>query len=352
MSAVPFPPEAAGADRGDGTRGRDGAAEVLAIDRLTTRIGTRGPAILESVSLSIAAGEIVGVVGESGSGKSMLALSVMGLLPYPIRLDGGGIRLAGRELAGRPAAEVRAARGGDMAMIFQEPMTSLNPVMRVGRQIEEVLRFRRGLAGAAARARAIELLGRVEIPDPAERIDAFPHELSGGMRQRVMIAMALAGEPKLLIADEPTTALDVTIQAQILELIRKLRRDGGMAVLLITHDLGVIAEMCDRVAVMYAGRIIETAVVDVLFDSPAHPYTRGLLGSRPRIDRGRERLATIEGSVPPVGGYLPGCRFAPRCPSARDACSVEPPMRALAAGHHVACHEAFGFDLPAAGVGR
>ena len=244
---------------------------ILQVQQVTTAIGADGPEILSAVDTSLNSGEVLGVVGESGSGKSMLALSIMGLLPRPITVRSGEILFQDRNLLQLPAQELRALRGKDMAMIFQEPMTSLNPVMRVGQQIGEVLRWHRSMQGEAARQEGIALLKRVEMPDPLRQIDAYPHELSGGMRQRVMIAIALAGRPKLLIADEPTTALDVTIQAQILELIRNIQRDDGMSVLLITHDLGVIAEMCDRVAVMYAGRVVEQGAVLDIFDRPAHP---------------------------------------------------------------------------------
>ena len=313
------------------------ASPLLQIAGLTTALGASGPEILSAVDLSLHSGEVLGVVGESGSGKSMLALSIMGLLPPAIRVRGGRILLEGRDLLALPAAQMRALRGKDMAMIFQEPMTSLNPVMRVGQQIGEVLRWHLALQGAAARAEGIALLRRVEMPDPERQIDAYAHELSGGMRQRVMIAMALAGRPRLLIADEPTTALDVTIQAQILDLVRKLQRENGMSVLLITHDLGVIAEMCDRVAVMYSGRVVESGSVLDIFDRPSHPYTRGLLASRPKISAGDGWLSTIEGTVPAVGQLPPGCSFAPRCPLARDACQVLPPLRTLVETHQVAC---------------
>ena len=322
---------------------------MLQVQQVTTTLGTGGPEILSAVDISLNSGEVLGVVGESGSGKSMLALSIMGLLPRPIAVSGGEILLQGRNLLQLQAQELRALRGKDMAMIFQEPMTSLNPVMRVGQQIGEVLRWHRSMQGEAARQEGIALLKRVEMPDPLRQIDAYPHELSGGMRQRVMIAIALAGRPKLLIADEPTTALDVTIQAQILELIRNIQRDDGMSVLLITHDLGVIAEMCDRVAVMYAGRVVEQGAVLDIFDRPAHPYTRGLLASRPKISAGANWLSTIEGTVPAVGQMGAGCSFAPRCPLAGPACDQRPPLHEVGPAHQAACVRPFegGHDLKA-----
>ena len=314
---------------------------MLQVQQVTTTLGTGGPEILSAVDISLNSGEVLGVVGESGSGKSMLALSIMGLLPRPIAVSGGEILLQGRNLLQLQAQELRALRGKDMARIFQEPMTSLNPVMRVGQQIGEVLRWHRSMQGEAARQEGIALLKRVEMPDPLRQIDAYPHELSGGMRQRVMIAIALAGRPKLLIADEPTTALDVTIQAQILELIRNIQRDDGMSVLLITHDLGVIAEMCDRVAVMYAGRVVEQGAVLDIFDRPAHPYTRGLLASRPKISAGSNWLSTIEGTVPAVGQMGTSCSFAPRCALAGPDCGQRPPLREVGVAHHAACVRPF-----------
>jgi oligopeptide/dipeptide ABC transporter ATP-binding protein len=313
---------------------------VLDVQGLTTTLGqgARAATILEDVTLQVGPGEVLGVVGESGSGKSMLALAVMGLLPPTIRVAAGTIRLLGDDLVAGGAGAWRARRGRDMAMVFQEPMSSLNPVMRIGAQIEEVLRRRLGLSGDAATRRAVDLLERVEIPAARSRLATYPHELSGGMRQRVMIAMALASDPRLLIADEPTTALDVTIQAQILDLLRAIQRDTGMALMLITHDLGVIAEMADRVMVLYAGRVAETAPVDTLFDSPAHPYSRALLASVPTVAQRVARLVTIEGAVPPVGAFPRGCRFAPRCDRRSAACEAAPPVvRDLAAGHAVAC---------------
>jgi peptide/nickel transport system ATP-binding protein len=310
---------------------------LLEVRQLTTGTGEHGPEILSAVDLVLANREVLGVVGESGAGKSMLALAIMGLLPHPIAVRSGQVLLDNRDLLTLDAQRMRKLRGKDVAMIFQEPMTSLNPVMRVGQQIGEVLRWHLGLEGNAAREEGIDLLRRVEMPDPRRQIDAYPHELSGGMRQRVMIAMALAGRPRLLIADEPTTALDVTIQAQILDLVRKLQQENGMSVLLITHDLGVISEMCDRVAVMYAGRIVEVGSALDIFDRPAHPYTRGLLASRPRISAGDQWLSTIEGAVPVPGQLGEGCSFAPRCALARAECQRVPALREVRQGHEAAC---------------
>jgi len=313
---------------------------VLAVEGLTVHL-TAYPdrsSILDDVTFTVAEGEVLGIVGESGSGKSMLALSVMGLLPPALTIRSGRIAVLGDDLSGRPREAWRAHRGRDMAMIFQEPMTSLNPVMRVGTQITEVLRWRAGLNRTAARRRALELLEQVEIPSARNRLDAFPHELSGGMRQRVMIAIALAASPKLLIADEPSTALDVTVQAQILDLLRNLQRQSGLALILITHDLGVIAEIADRVMVLYAGRVAESAPVRTIFDAPSHPYTRALLGSIPDITTRRSRLTAIPGTVPDALSMPPGCRFAPRCQNRQPPCEqAPPPLRPLAANHSAAC---------------
>ena len=311
---------------------------LLEISDLTARLGVNGPRVLDSVSLDVAAREIVGIVGESGSGKSTLALSLMGLLAPAIMITGGAARFRGIDLLGLSAQALRAHRGRDLAMIFQEPMTSLNPVMRIGGQIAEVLRRHQGVTPEMARRAAVNLLEQVEFPDPKTRIDCFPHELSGGQRQRVMIAIALAGKPRILIADEPTTALDVTIQAQILALLRKLRDAHDMAVLLITHDLGVVAELCDRVAIMYMGAIVEVGTVETIFDAAAHPYTLGLLSSRPRIAGRSGRLVTIAGTAPAPGALPEGCAFAPRCPSRMPACAAPPALRAVAPGHQAACH--------------
>ncbi len=281
-------------------------------------------------------------MGESGCGKSVSALSIMGLVPRPPgRIAGGEILFEGRDLLKLDAAQMRALRGDRISMIFQEPMSSLNPAFTIGDQIAEVLLQHRNLSRSAARARAIEMLRRVRIPSPELRYDDYPHRLSGGMRQRAMIAMALACEPRLLIADEPTTALDVTIQAQILELMRSLREETGTAIILITHDLGVIAELADDVAVMYAGRIVEHASVERVFAEPQHPYTIGLLGSIPRLHLEQERLAAIQGQVPGPFSGARGCSFQPRCPFAIDKCGLEIPVLAdIHAGHGAACWKA------------
>jgi peptide/nickel transport system ATP-binding protein len=324
--------------------------DVLVVDGLTVRLAAYPDAstILDDVSFTVAAGDVLGIVGESGSGKSMLALSVMGLLPPALRMTSRRVALLGDDLAGKPPSAWRAHRGRDMAMIFQEPMTSLNPVMRVGTQIEEVLRWRGRMRGGAARRRSLELLEQVEIPSARRRLDAYPHELSGGMRQRVMIAIALAADAKLLIADEPTTALDVTVQAQILDLLRGLQRDFGLSLILITHDLGVIAEIATRVMVLYAGRVAEMAPVRTIFDAPAHPYTQVLLASIPDITERRARLATIPGTVPSAMTMPRGCRFAPRCPYHHPLCDVAPPpLRPLSPDHAAGCLRPFG-ELPVA----
>jgi peptide/nickel transport system ATP-binding protein len=301
---------------------------------------------VDGVSFSIAPGETLAVVGESGCGKSVTALSVLRLVPSPPgRITGGRIRFAGRDLLALGEAAMRAIRGNEISMIFQEPMTSLNPVLTVARQIGETLRLHQHLDARAAEARAIEMLRLVRLSEPERRARQYPHELSGGMRQRVMIAIALACHPKLLIADEPTTALDVTIQAQILDLMRELKSEIGAAILLITHDLGVVAEMAQRVVVMYAGRKVEEAPVRELFRRPRHPYTRGLLHSVPRLGAtlGRSappRLAEIPGMVPSLREPIVGCAFAPRCAYATARCRAEAPaLEAKAPGHVAACFE-------------
>lgn len=278
---------------------------------------------VQGVGLSLDRAKTLGLVGESGCGKSVTALSIMRLLPKESAHIDGQIRLEGRGLLQLPEREMQDLRGNRVAMIFQEPMTSLNPSYTIGDQIGESLQRHRGMGQSAARRQAIELLERVRIPSARARVDEYPHRLSGGMRQRVMIAMALACEPALLIADEPTTALDVTIQAQILDLLRTLQAESGTAILLITHDLGVVAEMADEVAVMYAGEIVERGTVAAVLSAPEHPYTAGLLGSIPRLSTRRERLSTISGMVPSLSTAFVGCRFAPRCPFADDRCTTE-----------------------------
>uniref|UniRef100_UPI0022EB94C5 ABC transporter ATP-binding protein n=1 Tax=Falsiroseomonas oryzae TaxID=2766473 RepID=UPI0022EB94C5 len=310
------------------------APPVLELRDVTVTLATdRGPLRpVDGVSFAVEAGKTLAVVGESGCGKSVTALSVMGLLPPGARI-GGSIRLAGRELSTLDAEDWRHKRGGEMAMIFQEPMTSLNPAFTAGEQVAEALRLHQGLSPAAAFDEAVAMLARVRIPDAARRAKQYPHQLSGGMRQRVMIAMALACRPRLLIADEPTTALDVTVQAQILALIDELKAETGTAVMLITHDLGVVADHADEVVVMYAGRVAERASARALFAMPQHPYTVGLLGAAPSLEGGAERLASIEGMVPDLRDPPPGCRFAPRCPFAVARCAEPPPLAPMGAGH-------------------
>src|SRR5205809_4712743 len=296
---------------------------------------------VDRVDLSVANGATLGLVGESGCGKSVTSLAIMGLLPKQSAEISGAIRFDGFDLLEASDQTLRDLRGNRLAMIFQEPMTSLNPSFTIGDQIVETILRHRGGSQRSARQRAIELLRRVHIPSPEKRIDEYPHKLSGGMRQRVMIAMALACDPRLLIADEPTTALDVTLQAQILDLMRELKAASGAAIILITHDLGVAAEVCDEVAVMYAGEIVERASVDELFASPQHPYTVGLLGSIARLDRRAAHIATIEGMVPNMANPPPGCRFAPRCPFVGDICvSAPPPLAMVSPGHTSRCIKA------------
>jgi peptide/nickel transport system ATP-binding protein len=318
-----------------------GAAPVLEVRDLAVEFRTdRGTLrAVDGVSFAVAAGRTLAIVGESGCGKSVTSLAIMGLLPGNGRVE-GAIRLAGRDIAALPAEERRALRGGVMAMIFQEPMTSLNPAFTAGEQVAEALRLHQGLAPGAAFDRAVEMLARVHIPDAGRRARQYPHQLSGGMRQRVMIAMALACRPQLLIADEPTTALDVTVQAQILALLDELKAETGTAVVLITHDLDVVADHADEVAVMYAGRIAERAPAAAIFASPQHPYTVGLLGARPRAGQAGGRLASIEGTVPDLRAPPPGCRFAPRCPFAIARCATQPPLDEVAPGHRAACWRA------------
>jgi peptide/nickel transport system ATP-binding protein len=327
------------------------AAAVLEADGLQTYLFTRAGIIkaVDGVSFSLRAGETLAVVGESGCGKSMTALTIMRLVPSPPgRTVAGTIKLGGRDLLQVDEAEMRGIRGNDISMIFQEPMTSLNPVLTIGQQIEETLRLHQDLSRGAARAAAIEMLRRVRIPEPAQRAREYPHQLSGGMRQRAMIAMALACNPRVLIADEPTTALDVTIQAQILALIADLQRQLGTALILITHNLGIVAEMAQRVIVMYAGRKVEEADVDDLFARPLHPYTHGLLGSIPHLAvigggpaEEAGRLQEIPGIVPPLNNLPAGCAFAARCAFADERCRAQyPPYEELRPRHRVACWHA------------
>jgi peptide/nickel transport system ATP-binding protein len=326
----------------------DGPALLELVD-LRTSFDTSAGTIhaVDGVSFRVPRGGTLGVVGESGCGKSVTSLSIMRLVASPPgRIAGGKILFEGRDLLALPEAEMRALRGKSLAMIFQEPMTSLNPVYTVGQQISEVLRLHEGASDAQARAKSIELLKMVGIPAPEKRVDAHPHELSGGMRQRVMIAMAIACRPKLLIADEPTTALDVTIQAQILDLLARLRRELGMGIVLITHDLGVVAEFVDEVVVMYAGRVVERAKTAQLFAEPLHPYTQGLLASVPGVAHGHDdasrphakRLRTIEGMVPDLAHLPSGCRFRDRCPKAIPRCAeIDPPLLPVRGDRAVAC---------------
>lgn len=308
--------------------------------------GSETTVAVDGVDLNVGAGRTLGLVGESGSGKSVSCLSILRLLPERGRILSGRIRFDGRDLTDLSPPEMQALRGGDVAMIFQDPMSSLNPVKRVGWQIAEALLLHEGLSMHAAEERAIEMLRLVGIPDPASRARSFPHQLSGGMCQRVMIAMALACKPRLLIADEPTTALDVTIQAQILDLMRRLAADIGTAVILVTHDLAVVAETADDVAVMYAGRLVETGPVEQIFEAPRHPYTFGLLRSLPGRATVSRRLPLIEGSVPAPRDYPAGCRFAPRCPRASDRCRIISPYLSPTEGAagRVACHHPLNGD--------
>lgn len=296
------------------------------------------PAV-NDVSFSVPRGSIVGIVGESGCGKSMTARSIMGLVKSPGRILSGSIRLEGRELVGARERTMSAVRGEEIAMIFQEPMTSLNPVMTVGRQVLETVLLHRNLSGRDAREKVIRVLEDVGIPEPEKRYCCYPHELSGGLRQRVMIAMAMVCRPKVLIADEPTTALDVTVESQILQLMKKLRDTVGTGMILITHDLGVVAEICDEIHVMYAGRIVESGETIEVFEHPCHPYTRGLLNAVRSMEQCRERLDTIAGTVPDLSEPCSGCAFAPRCAQCAPECLIEPPgMVTVSPGHTVRCY--------------
>jgi oligopeptide/dipeptide ABC transporter ATP-binding protein len=331
-------------------RGATEARPVLEVDNLRTHFFTRDGVVraVDGVSYAVRRGQTLGVVGESGSGKSVTALSVLRLVADPPgRIVGGSIRFQGAELLALSEPDMEAVRGNEISMIFQEPMTSMNPLLSVGHQISEAIALHQGLSRRDAMHHAVDMLRRVYIPEPERRAHAYPHQLSGGMRQRAMIAMALSCNPQVLLADEPTTALDVTIQAQILALIRELQDEFGMAIVLITHDMGVIAENADRVVVMYAGRKVEEAEVDDIFDNPGHPYTKGLLGSIPHLDfaaRGgsrRPRLEEIKGMVPSLAALPAGCSFAPRCSLASDRCrEAYPPLLQHRPGHWVACWRA------------
>jgi oligopeptide/dipeptide ABC transporter ATP-binding protein len=318
---------------------------LLSVRNLKTHFLSGGKTVraLDGVSFDVREGETFGLVGETGCGKSVTALSVLRLIPTPPgKIVDGEILFRGDDLLPLPDAEMRAFRGKEISMIFQEPMTSLNPVFRIGDQMSEVIMLHQGMGRFQALARAAEMLQRVRIPDAPRLLRQFPHQLSGGMRQRVMIAMELSCNPSLLIADEPTTALDVTIQAQILSLLKEMRREMGMAILLITHDLGVVAEMCHRVAVMYAGNIVELATVEEIFENPQHPYSRGLWGAIPRVEEEKESLSVIPGTVPDLSAPPSGCKFHPRCDRRFDPCDgAMPPLFETASGHAVAC---FLFD--------
>jgi len=315
-------------------------APLVAVRGLTVDFagGAQASRAVDGVTLEVAPGEALGIVGESGSGKSVTWLAALGLLPAKARVA-GSVRLEGQELVGASRGDLERVRGKRIAMIFQDPSSCLNPVHRIGRQLVEALGLHRGLSGRAAEAEALRLLDQVGIADARRRLSDYPHLLSGGLNQRVMIAMALAGQPDLLVADEPTTALDATIQAQILALLGNIRRDTGMALVLISHDLGVVAENVDRVAVMYAGRLVEEAPGADLFDAPRHPYTQGLLAALPALTGPRRRLTAIPGTVPDPGTMPAGCRFAPRCPVAETRCAtVPPPSRTVGFLHAAACH--------------
>ncbi|MEA2676627.1 MAG: peptide/nickel transport system ATP-binding protein [Chloroflexota bacterium] len=329
-----------------GARPRRGQSGDLLLDvrglRTSFKLHEGTVRAVTGVDFSIRRGEILGLVGESGCGKSVTSLSIMRLIAKPGVIESGEVMFDGEDLLKKSDAQMRDIRGNRISMIFQQPTSSLNPVMTVGRQIGEVLEAHRGLKGKAARERALEMMRMVGIPDPKRRLTAYPHEMSGGMAQRVMIAMALACEPELLIADEPTTALDVTIQAQILDLMRRLQKETGTAIILITHDLGVVAEMCDRVAVMYAGEIIEQTDTQTLFQRPLHPYTKGLIGSVPTLGQPKDQLAVIPGIVPNLINLPAACRFAPRCGARTEhnvtpATEIHPELRRVQGDHAVRC---------------
>ena len=326
-------------------RAIDPREAILEVKNLRTSFPSANGLVhaVDNVSFHVRKGEAVALVGESGCGKSVTAMSIMRLVAPPGKITGGHVRFKGKDIASLSEREMRHVRGNDIAMVFQEPMTSLNPVFKIGAQVMEAIQIHRKVSRKEARKLAGEMLELVSIPDPVKRLDDYPHQLSGGMRQRVMIAMALSCDPELLIADEPTTALDVTIQAQIMELLASLQERLGLAILLITHDLGVVAEFCERVLVMYTGRIVEEAPVRDLFASPAHPYTRGLLRSLPSVSAGRagssHRLPTIAGMVPPITALPPGCKFNPRCPDVMPICLGHEPARMMVGpGHDARCY--------------
>ncbi|HEY1128525.1 MAG TPA: ABC transporter ATP-binding protein [Roseateles sp.] len=314
-------------------------APLLEVSHLRVEFPTRHGTLLalDDISFAIAPGEILGVVGESGAGKSLTGAAIIGLLDPPGRIASGEIRLAGRRIDNLPYEALRRIRGREIGAVFQDPLTSLNPLYTVGRQLVETITTHLDLTASQARARAIELLASTGIPAPQARVDHFPHQFSGGMRQRVVIALALAANPKLIVADEPTTALDVSIQAQIIALLKKVCREQGAAVMLVTHDMGVIAETCDRVAVMYAGRIAEIGPVADVIHRPAHPYTVGLMGSIPAMDEDRERLLQIDGAMPRLNAIPPGCAFNPRCPRVVERCRAERPELAQVGATSAAC---------------
>jgi peptide/nickel transport system ATP-binding protein len=314
---------------------REAAMSFIEIRDL--RVAFDGTQVLHGIDLDVAKGEAVGLVGESGCGKSVTWLAALGLLPGKAHVT-GSVTIDGQELCGAARSTLEGIRGGRIAMIFQDPSSSLNPVVRVGRQITEALRIHRRLEGDAARNEAIRLMDMVGIPDARGRFDTYPHEFSGGQCQRLMIAMALAGEPDLLIADEPTTALDATIQAQILDLLSTVRAETGMAMVFISHDLGAVSQVCERICVMYAGRIVEEGSIETLFDNPRHPYTRGLFDAIPQLDGGRERLIPIHGTVPDPRNLPQGCAFSPRCPRVTDFCRVNlPTLKPQPDGRQLSC---------------
>lgn len=312
---------------------------ILAVEGLRVEFLTRrGPLVaVDDVSLQVQAGEVLGVVGESGAGKSVMGAAIIGLLEPPGRITGGCVRLEGRRIDDLPDGEMRKIRGKSIGAVFQDPLTSLNPLYTIGRQLVETIRTHTDMTAGQARGRAVQLLGQVGIPEPMARFNAYPHEFSGGMRQRVVIAIALCMTPRLVIADEPTTALDVSIQAQITALLKRLCREQGSAVLLITHDMGVIAETADRVAVMYAGRVVEVGSVLEVAKNPRHPYTQGLMASIPRVGRKVQRLIQIPGAMPRIGNVPEGCAFHPRCPQVLERCRTDRPLVTRSGGIETAC---------------